>query len=77
MIYIMQSNTWKFVTLLVMEQSYTPANLEKIQKNYDLKNVAEWLRTNTISLNVSKKELVFFKTRGRMINKNMNFRIIR
>ena len=34
-------------------------------------------KANNISLNESKTELVLFRTRGKMIIRNMNFRIRR
>ena len=37
----------------------------------------EWLRGNKIFLNANKRELVLFRTRVKMITKNMNFRISR
>ena len=43
--------------------------------NRDLKLVVEWIRTNKLSLNTSKTELVVFKSRNKKITKNLNFRI--
>ena len=37
--------------------------------------MVEWLRENKIFLNANKRELVLFRTRGKIITKNMNFRI--
>ena len=39
--------------------------------------MVEWLRGNKIFLNANKRELVLFRTRVKMITKNMNFRISR
>ena len=43
--------------------------------NRDLKLVVEWIRTNKLSLNTSKTELVVFKSRNKRITKNLNFQI--
>ena len=43
--------------------------------NFDLKNIAMWLRDNKISLNANKTELVLFRSKNRKITKTMNFRI--
>ena len=60
-----------------MNVLYSSKSLKDLNKkiNYDLKNTVEWLRGKKISLNASKTELVLFRTRGKMITKNMNFRI--
>ena len=56
---------------------YFSKSLKDLNKkvNYDLKNIVKWLRGKKISLNASKTELVLFRTKGKMITKNMNFRI--
>ena len=38
------------------------------QVNYDLKNLTNWLNANKICLNVSKTELVLFKSPKKLIN---------
>ena len=43
--------------------------------NHDLKSLCEWLRANKISLNASKTELLIFRKKQTIINKNLNFRI--
>ena len=50
---------------------YSSKSLKDINKkiNHDLKNIVEMLRTNKISLNANKKELVSFRKRGRMTTK--------
>ena len=46
------------------------------QKDYrDLKSIAEWLKTNKISLDPGKTELVLFTSDDKKITKNINFRI--
>ena len=51
--------------------------MKKINKhiNGDLKLVVEWIRTNRLSLNTSKTELVIFKSKNKIITKHLNFRI--
>ena len=53
-------------------------SLKKINKhvNRDLKLTVDWIRTNKLSLNVSKTEIVLFKTRHRKITKQLNVRVI-
>ena len=40
-----------------------------------MKLVVEWIRANRLSLNTSKAELVIFKSKYKIITKNVNFRI--
>ena len=40
----------------------------------DIKSIAEWLKSNKISLNSGKTELVLFRSKDKKIIKNMNFR---
>ena len=40
----------------------------------DIKSIADWLKSNKISLNSGKTELVLFKSKDKKIIKNMNFR---
>ena len=56
---------------------YTSKSLKDINKkvNHDLKNIVEWVRANKISLNSSKTELILFRSKNKLINKKMNFRI--
>ena len=55
--------------ILLVEKS-----LKKLNKhtNRDLKLVVEWIRANKLSLNISKTELVIFKSRNKTITKNLN-----
>ena len=41
--------------------------------DFNLKNIAMWLRDNKISLNANKTELVLFRSKNRKIKKTMNF----
>ena len=52
-------------------------SLKKLNRNInsDLSSLVNWLRANKISLNTSKTELVIFKSRHKVITKNLNFRI--
>ena len=52
-------------------------SLKKINKyvNFDLKCVTEWLRSNRISLNTKKTEILLFRPKNTMIKKKLNFRI--
>ena len=43
--------------------------------NRDLKLLSEWLRSNKISLNASKTELILFHPKHKLIKKNLNFRL--
>ena len=55
----------------------TSKSLKDINKkvNHDLKNIVEWVRAYKISLNFSKTELILFRSKNKLINKKMNFRI--
>ena len=55
----------------------TDKSMKKINKhvNTDLKLVVQWSRTNKLSLNTSKTELVIFKPKYKIITKHLNFRI--
>ena len=55
----------------------TDKSMKKINKHIigDLKLVVEWIRTNRLSLNTSKTELVIFKSKNKSITKQLNFRI--
>ena len=53
-------------------------SLKKINKhiNHDLKLLNIWLRTNKISLNASKTEIILFRPKSQSnITKHLNFRI--
>ena len=52
-------------------------SLKKVNRyiNSDLKLIAEWIRTNSLSLNTSKTEPVIFKSRHKKITKHLNFHI--
>ena len=43
--------------------------------NHDLKNITEWLRSNRISLNSQKTEIIMFRAKGKDITKHLNFRL--
>ena len=54
---------------------YVSSNLKDINKKIDndLSNLVQWLRANKISLNVSKTEIVIFKSHSKQITKHLNF----
>ena len=54
---------------------YVSSYLKDINKkiNNDLSNLVQWLRANKISLNVSKTEIVIFKSHSKQITKHLNF----
>ena len=51
--------------------------MKKINKhiNHDLSLIVQWLRSNKISLNVDKTELVIFSPKRKQITKPFKFRI--
>ena len=55
---------------------YISRSLKKINKqiNHDLSRIVQWLRTNRISLNVQKTDIIVFRRKGKMITKHLNFR---
>ena len=61
---------------LQTRQTSTLINLwKKININHDLSLIAQWLRSNKISLNADKTELVIFSPKRKQITKHLNFRI--
>ena len=56
---------------------YPNKSFKKINKhvNHDLKHLCQWLRSNKISLNASKTEIIIFKHKQTIITKHMNFRV--
>ena len=56
---------------------YRHKSLRKINQriNFDLKNIAEWLRANRIALNTNKTEIVLFRSPRKTVTRKMNFRI--
>ena len=40
-----------------------------------MKHLCQWLRSNKISLNASKTEIIIFKTKLKTITKHLNFRV--
>ena len=56
---------------------YSSKSLKHINKkvNFELKNIFHWLRTNRISLNTSKTDLILFRSKRKQITKYLNFRI--
>ena len=53
-------------------------SLKQINKliNHDLSLLVQWLRSNKISLNTSKTEILIFRPKGKSSIKHFNFRII-
>ena len=58
--------------LLLAEKS-----LKRINKlvNHDLKVLCQWIRSNKLSLNAGKTEIIIFKNKNQEITKHLNFRI--
>ena len=56
---------------------YASHSLKKLTKtiNFDLSNLAQWLKANRISLNMNKTELVIFRSPKSQIYRNLNFRL--
>ena len=56
---------------------YRHKSLRKINQriNYDLRNIAEWLRANRIALNTDKTRTVLFRAPRKHLTRKMNFRI--
>ena len=54
-------------------------SLKQINKliNHDLALLVQWLRSNKISLNTNKTEILLFRPKGKTITKHLNFRISR
>ena len=52
-------------------------SLKQINKliNHDLSPLVQWLRSNKISLNTIKTEILIFRPKGKSITKHLNFRI--
>ena len=61
-----------FCNLLLINKS-----LKQINKliTYDLSLLVQWLRSNNISVNTSKNEILIFRPKGKSITKHLNFRI--
>ena len=55
----------------------TNKSLKQINKliNHDLAPLVQWLRSNKISLNISKTEILLLRPKGKTITKHLNFRI--
>ena len=66
------SDDTTFCNLLLINKS-----LKQINKliNYDLSLLVQWLRSNNISVNTSKNEILIFRRKGKSITKHLNFRI--
>ena len=58
--------------LLCSSKSLKDIN-EKV--NFELKNIVNWPRTNKISLNTSKTDLILFSPKRKQIRKHMTYRI--
>ena len=56
---------------------YVSKSIKDINRkvNFDLKNIIHWLRANKISLNADKTELILFRSKNKVITKNLNFQI--
>ena len=56
---------------------YASSSLKDINKkiNHDLSNLVQWLRADKISLNLSKTEIVIFKSQSEQITKHLNVRL--
>ena len=56
---------------------YRHKSLKKINQRiqYDLRNIAEWLRANRIALNTDKTRTVLFRAPRKPLTRKMNFRI--
>ena len=56
---------------------YSSKSLKDVNQkiNFELKNIVHWLRTNKISLNTKKTEMVLFRAQKTIIKKNINFQI--
>ena len=54
----------------------TNKSLKQINKliNHDLAPLVQWLRSNKISLNISKTEILLLRPKGKTITKHLNFR---
>ena len=52
-------------------------SMKKINQyiNHDLKHLCQWLRSNKLSLNAAKTEIVIFRQKRIKITKNLNFRL--
>ena len=58
--------------LLLINKS--PKQINKLT-NHDLPLLVQWLRSNKISLNTSKTEILLFRPKAKTITKHFNFRI--
>ena len=56
---------------------YVSSSLKDVNKkiNHDLSNLVQWLRADKISLNLSKTEIVIFKSHSEQTTKHLNFRL--
>ena len=54
---------------------YASKSIKDINRrvNFDLKNIIHWLRANKISLNADNTELILFRSKHKVITKNLNF----
>ena len=43
--------------------------------NHDLPVIAQWLRSNKISLNANKTEIIIFRSKWKQITKYLNFQL--
>ena len=43
--------------------------------NHDLKHLCQWIRSNKLSLNGSKTEIIIFENKQQTISKHLNFRV--
>ena len=77
MIYKTQLDTVKCYTADDKNLLYISKSMKRINKhiNHDLSLIVQWLRSNKISLNADKTELVIFSPKRKQITKHLNFRI--
>ena len=56
---------------------YVSSSLKDVNKkiNHDLSNLVQWLRADKISLNLSKTEIVIFRSHSEQTTKHLNFRL--
>ena len=56
---------------------YSNNSLKKTNQhiNHDIKLLCQWLRSNKVSLNASKTEIIIFKNKFKTITKHLNFRV--
>ena len=61
-----------YTNLLLVGKSLKKIN---IFVNHDLKHHCQWIRSNKLSLNGSKTEIIIFENKQQTISKHLNFRV--